>query len=297
MTKTLMIELGGGGLTLDGDAQPYEEVPPQLDTNAIARIYPPSGVSETPAGLLGHSGASIEILGDRVVKSGSDPRIYEQARFCSQHQGVCPTVYKIITGYRRYAYEMERLDELPNLTNPDLTGHIIDIAYREFWRHKAGTTNRVWRSVLSAWAVDKGFRWLVLPLNTLYTDDCAFMQVDIHGDLTLANTMIRPATREHVLIDPLPPTEKIPPLIEVDFGKLMQSALGWESLLLTGKAVYQEALVDLIYRQTRKFKIPPKLVDFWTMVHLARIIPYAKNPDVIFWAESNSARIADALSL
>src|SRR5258706_9112554 len=134
--KPLMIKFGGGGLTLDGDAHPYEEVPPQLDTNAIARIYPPSGVSETPAGLLGHSGASIEILGDRVVKSGSDPRIYEQARFCSQHQGVCPTVYKIITGYRRYAYEMERLDELPNLTNPDLTGHIIDIAYREFWRHK-----------------------------------------------------------------------------------------------------------------------------------------------------------------
>src|SRR5215471_10806275 len=298
MTKLLPIDLDG---TLTGsDMNTYDDVAPQHNGRAVASM--PCALlvntpSETTAGLLGHSGAMIEIFPDRVIKTGFDPRIHDQARFCSEHEGICPTVYKLTSGRDHYAYEMERLDEVPDLTDPEVMSGVIELAHARFWRHKAEIANRNWRERLGAWASSKGYFWILPPLNDLYSDDCSSAQVKIHGDLTLANTMIRPGTRELVLIDPLPPTEKIPPLMEVDFGKLMQSALGWESLLLTGAPILQQALIDHIYRQIFRFNISPKLVEFWTMVHLARIIPYAKRPDVALWAESNSVRIADALGV
>jgi hypothetical protein len=113
--------------------------------------------------------------------------------------------------------------------------------------------------------------------------------------MTIANIMRR--GQRVVFIDPRPACGKVPPLREVDYGKLMQSALGWELLLLGSEPERDERLIDLVYKEAYRDKISPKQVELWTAINLARVIPYATEQRVRDWAEIHSRRIANALSI
>jgi hypothetical protein len=51
-----------------------------------------------------------------------------------------------------------------------------------------------------------------------------------HGDLTLANLMVRPG-EVSVVVDPVPPGRRIPSLRSVDHAGILQSLCGWEVML------------------------------------------------------------------
>ncbi len=99
----------------------------------------------------------------------------------------------------------------------------------------------------------------------------------IHGDTTLANVMLR--GKQILLIDPVAPRGKIPPLREVDYGKMLQSALGWEAI--QQRLPYKEnQLIESVLSPIENRRI----VFFWAMIHIIRILPRAqKRSDVARW--------------
>lgn len=84
----------------------------------------------------------------------------------------------------------------------------------------------------------------------------------IHGDPTVANLMRRGS--KPVLIDPIRPVGKIPSIKAVDQGKMLQSVLGWEELVLGLEIDTPKKLPELV----------PADVAFWCGVHHLRILPY-----------------------
>lgn len=113
-----------------------------------------------------------------------------------------------------------------------------------------------------------------------------FEECTIHGDPTLDNLLLRPnpqkvGIRDFVIADPIPPDRRIPNDRAVDLGKLLQSALGWESVKAGGdwrddpldciKAVLKDEDYDMCCRAW-----------FWCCVHMIRILPYARGKDDIY---------------
>jgi hypothetical protein len=97
-----------------------------------------------------------------------------------------------------------------------------------------------------------------------------------HGDCTAENTLARGYARSDVFIDwqwqrrPFIPAHRA-----VDYGKLMQSLLGWETL---GTANHQE-IKELLRRCPDAW--------FWCGVHLERILKRSTNAAVTQWCETN----------
>lgn len=249
--------------------------------------------------MLGHSGATIEIHEDHVLKTGHN--LAAQAKYCSDHPDALVHVDAFWpTSPERY--RMERLQ--PCHGRPvDVAAKAIALVRAHLWKpvpdreNYRGGFNLEWHLDLHHWAEENKFDWITRDLIHGVNADApveeALRAEFIHGDFTLANMMCRGA--QLVLIDPIPATGKVPPLREVDYGKLMQSALGWEYLLTGAPPVRNESLIDLVYRESYKDGLPKQRVEFWTMVHLARTIPYARNGMIRDWAEAHSKRIAHAL--
>lgn len=104
----------------------------------------------------------------------------------------------------------------------------------------------------------------------------------IHGDPTLSNLMKRPSG-QLVLIDPIRPVGKIPSYAEVDYGKVLQSLIGWEHVSY-GWPLCREALPIA-------GAIVSKKAMFWLSVHLHRIRPYTCDPRIHGWIDACTIRI------
>lgn len=86
-----------------------------------------------------------------------------------------------------------------------------------------------------------------------------------HGDPTYENLLMR--GEAVVLADPIPATPAVPDLVEVDMGKLLQSALGWESIVRgVPRAPWRPDEVLALGNRS--------VIIGWCLVHLLRTLPY-----------------------
>lgn len=166
----------------------------------------------------------------------------------------------------------------------------LEVLKMDFWGSRTGyEPEEDWRAQLDYWAQEHGFVWLQGLVEKLYPISEYERPCMIHGDPTLANCMSK--NNELALIDPLPAIGKIPSYWEVDMGKLLQSALGWEHLLVSGIPLPWRGMASelLLYCSTQPS--PRRAFNrcwFWCAVHCARIIPYAKEEKVLEWSRVNS---------
>lgn len=238
---------------------------------------------------LGFSGATVTITGSTAIKRGKND-LEKQADYCRQF----PTVFPKIYGSGADWYSMEKLYEVTDFRQifPRAMANVMG----GLWSHER-TQSPEWRFELEVWATD--YPWISDPLIFQFCYGTKIQScVHIHGDLTLANLMER-AHGGPVWIDPLVTGngDKIPSFIEVDLAKLWQSALGWEGLLAAGAALPLPWLERQVSRIAEARGVSMEHVMFWSMVHLARILPYAKDQKVLDWAEQHSRRLSSEFSV
>lgn len=174
------------------------------------------------------------------------------------------------------SYCMEVLQPLPKIVKNQFLylKHLTEILQKYFWRNgHPGSSN--WKHEFHKWLTDY-VCYDVLGILT-WADEVIARQYPsryIHGDPTFSNVMLRDSKRtwkEWVLIDPIPAGGKIPPHIYVDIGKILQSCLGWEDKIDIGwDKAFKHLTKDMSLCET-------DTTLFWTVIHLYRILPYARS--------------------
>ncbi len=249
----------------------------------------------------GNSGATITMYGDcHVIKSGFKG-ILEQADLCEALWPVTPRVFKKIkSSGNGEAYSMEVLAELP-MTATDGTVIAIDTLRRTramLWSmvwskpYRPVPTTDDWINKLREFIMifghpnyQKDYRAL---LNELFVERPLVSYSMIHGDPTLANTMIRTGPLGTlamlVICDPIAPKGKIPPHFTVDLGKLLQSALGWETQQFGWRYSIHRCIKTVLegYDNLERAR-----AWFWCSIHCLRILPYAKG-EAHAWAKDRA---------
>lgn len=219
----------------------------------------------TPSSVLGRSGARVDVHEDYVVKVMPDAA--EQAALLERlGADVGPVVFAKGEGL----YVMERLDPLPADVSTAALLREARAVLERVWAQGAPERPFVfttWSQRFKTWAEDAGEPRLWTWAKRLYAPYGAVAALT-HGDPTLANAMHREG--EMVFIDPLPARGKIPPLREVDVGKLLQSALGWEHIL--DPEGWSRGTVDDV-NAVLEPEAPEmhERIWFWCAVHLTRI--------------------------
>lgn len=202
---------------------------------------------------------------------------------------VCPAVMDISSN----EYAMIRCEPfMPGTAEDSLfaLGQMYSLLEREVWRFGA-VARSCWKTSLKDFCAKHGFE-VQNMLEDVYGETPVYWQ-RIHGDPTLANVMFTqymagvsgPSLR---ISDPIAPRDKVPSLIEVDMAKMMQSAIGWEALILDWPHLSSSHVMALWSR------IPEKYWDrvrFWLMVHLIRILPYTFNTSVNLWCTRKARSI------
>lgn len=236
----------------------------------------------------GQSGASFQPGIGVMIKHGN-ARVVEQGLWLRRHQEVrsLPQVHSVGSA----GYEMELLE--PYTWTDDLPLGARYAAYwwalREIWsrpqechlnlnelstkitflvnKHYGGqSATRLQRELL--WRA-KRLRWGKLLIGLT------------HGDPTRENVMLRPETGELVLIDPVPATPAVPSVLAVDFGKMLQSIVGWEAIRYENADRHRHRWYSSYLRETLIATLPDVHVEaewdatiFWCAVHLLRALPY-----------------------
>lgn len=100
-------------------------------------------------------------------------------------------------------------------------------------------------------------------------------QVNIHGDPTIDNTMMRP-DGSLVITDPIPASPRMPALLAADLGKMLQSAYGYEDIKAGREPDFS---YDACYRAVIHQHDPSDVqaAKYFLAVHLLRLIPYQKH--------------------
>jgi hypothetical protein len=259
--------------------------------------------------MRGSSGARIVVHDGVVVKTMKDVylpyeepvrRLVHQGRWIRDHQDIpaLPRIHQVLAD----GYTMERLVE-PQGATSEILPIIIDVLQEEFWsRREEGAC----RGLCIPEHVKKTERlFIALSLgarrklrNVRDTMDWAALRRCLtHGDPTLDNMMWRDfgerfEEEQVVLIDPIPPTVEVPQLMAVDYGKVLQSALGYERIRYNDNAWpgadldHAESLLDgLSFDEQRA-------AWYWCAVHFLRAVPYSPNirGELIYRAEMASSR-------
>lgn len=228
--------------------------------------------------MLGHSRDKV-VVGEWFAWKWGD-NMHWQGMYC-QLLGphVCPQVLDLQTN----GYIMERLDERVPAAD-ELVGWLLQ-AHRLLevmvWPRLAH--RRDWQPALRTWA--RGCPWLELDALLPQLYPTLPDEVLCHGDPTLANVLWRDGAM--VLCDPIPPRPYIPSLRAVDVGKLLQSAIGWETHLEPDRwPAPPMTAVDTVLQ----WESPEEgtRAAFWAAVHCARILPYAKTERTTAWARAAS---------
>lgn len=178
----------------------------------------------------------IECSGDRILKLGDGhvgQRINDQRRWLEEHQsnGVIP-----VERVTQNAYIMPRGSEWSDpVVGRQVFDGIVELLSAYVWvkppfvftesptpfRHKQSALSRatsVAGDVLNA----------LTELCTL-VDWTAVPKVLTHGDPTFCNSLW--LNDKLVLCDPIPASHHVPDIRAVDLGKLMQSCMGFESIM------------------------------------------------------------------
>jgi hypothetical protein len=184
-----------------------------------------------------------------------------------------PKVYRS----RQTSYDMEALDPLSPWTNDSLVfGQMILKLTIWFWGQPPVVTafapkhlDMIVNDILGRYGQGTTAPLGSLAHNISWDD---LPRVLTHGNCTFDNVMVRPSTREMVLISPQPATFAVPDMRAVDFGRILQSIMGFEAMRYSD--------------ETRQFNLPVERLRavvnddnewratvFWCVVHLLRCLP------------------------
>jgi hypothetical protein len=236
-----------------------------------------------------------------VTKSGGSTDLVQQAEI--MHRGG-PEVFAAIYGRRADCYTMEQL--LPQPAPLDYIAtwlRLLRIRHQFLPRLWAKAPIPFPREVPWQVETDRWTQlhapWLQLPFRALY-NNARPAECLVHGDPTLSNTMLNGAL-ELRLIDPAPPRYGVPQLPEVDLGKLLQSAMGWEHLFCDDWPQAADNIDGLLHDLTTNADLPERLhLDkralWWGAFHCARVmVRYPDDSRLANWGLAASTRLAGML--
>lgn len=216
--------------------------------------------------MLGFSDAKLS-----VVKRGPEEVIAQGLLADYIGPKVCPHVTRFLAD----GYEMEVLQP-PVFRDFTALTKVYDLLKREVWprrpwtRFYAANLQGGWREALLLWSLNSG--WITQAIHEVYPTEPADGYCLIHGDPALSNLMRRQDGWSIVLTDPmprLPYRNEIPARREVDLGKLVQSAMGWERILGEPLEITMWQEVDTLLRFLPAQDAKPALL--WGAIHLARV--------------------------
>lgn len=248
--------------------------------------------------MLGHSGARITIHDGVVHKTGGSMPLGEQARLMAyMGESVCPKIVRRATN----EYWMERLTCCPPpLTQEGVLARlwaVYGILRDDVWSREAlynsGGQRLFWGQDLKIWMEKNSVTWI--PPEVLN----GWMQKGgewclTHGDPTLANVMLNDAL-ELRLIDAAPPRPGIPCLREVDLGKLLQSAAGYEAVVSSGEWLQPSPEMPLLFLSEISEELRAPAL-FWGAIHCSRLMVRATRPDIRQWGEEKSRFFTEELA-
>lgn len=249
---------------------------------------PPSGTVLTLTGAFVEPGPAPGL----VTKRGGSADLLLQSEIMAR-AGV--SVFPEVSHRYRDSYAMEAL--LPQPTPLNYAEHLARLEgirqemLPSIWRHPPVAFPRApggWKQETHEW-LRAHAPHMIEAFDDLYAnydpDECL-----IHGDPTLSNLMVTQRRRVK-MIDPAPPRAGLPQLKEVDLGKLLQSAMGWEHLTMLDwpEPIDEEALDYVASFGLR--------VAFWGAFHCLRVVVrYPDRQDFVVWGRAASAQLLEALS-
>lgn len=238
----------------------------------------------------GYSGARVTVLGDSVLKSG--PGTHTQAVLCSMLWPVTPKLLSVDAN----GYLMEKLSEPTKID----TESVLDMLR---------TANRLLRNFVWCQSMAASSEWqasLTRMLASFFRSDSLEIKrmikylyhsgepyEAIHGDPTLSNMLYRD-DGQLVITDPIW-SNKTAADQAVDIGKMLQSAIGWESVTLGWEYDRLQAIKTVLFDETELARMR---AWFWCMVHCVRLTPYAaerKDPEAHAWGRKQAEVIFNAL--
>lgn len=204
---------------------------------------------------------------------------------------ICPRIVRTLPD----GYVMERLVDNSVAVLHNVDHHLMRVrrllAGVIWHRRPFSEQHRLWYDKIVSYCIDvleehgfpeEGIKDFlrIWNLQTYHTEECA-----IHGDPTLDNVLVRPVSAPArdplVLTDPLPPDDRIPNDRAVDLGKLLQSALGWESVR-RGKGWPTDTRHRVkVVLDGEDYKTACRSW-FWCLIHFIRILPYARGDEMTY---------------
>lgn len=236
--------------------------------------------------MNGRSGAKIEIIDEHTFKKTGPGEMVRG--IYAQMLGIGPEIFDFDLENDGY-YMRRAAKSLLDFEAVGPAGYLAIVASvlsarvwsRDCYLHEWERPFKTWMLVDAPW------------LNGIFTDRTMYPPCLIHGDPTWENCLLN-EKGGLLLTDPLPPGGKIPPFREVDIGKMLQSALGWEHFL--GKTKHPPLEISLaldVVQENSRTNFSPKGAVFWTAVHFARIIPYTKSAIERQFVTAKSKEIAE----
>lgn len=224
---------------------------------------------------IAHSKATFEVL-----KRGGTTDIQQQANLCKLlGRDVCPEIYSIGEDY----YTMEMLSEYPiEGSTSHLFEKIISLLDDKVWHQPLPKTviySNEWREILAEWAYKTFDSAFPCELIKEVYPESEYESCLIHGDPTFANCMLR--GEQLILIDPVPARVMLPSTKYLDYGKLLQSAAGWEHLL-DSRYSKDMSRIDFVLSYLNPANHRKAL--FWAMINCARVYPRAIKENVREWS-------------
>lgn len=223
--------------------------------------------------MMGNSGALIT-----VNKTGGGQDLTAEADLLIElGNQVCP---KFIAFYKE-GYTMEYCTSLsPPVASQYIFQCIHNLLKAYVWDRDSIYPPTNWAEANYNWRLEHA-PW-ILDCNATKEITCL-----THGDPTLANVVFRKETGQLLLCDPLPPRPEFPSTRSVDYGKMLQSAAGWEHQL------------DYVWPDSTPFWLLENLIPkeyhqnslFWAAFHCARIA--VRNPKHKDWAISTSKKFVE----
>ena len=225
----------------------------------------------------GHSGAHFVDLGDGWLRKIGDEGVGDQGAYMHRLAtlGIGPEVRSL--GVRSYVIQRMQPLQVDNIIAAfDIA---VDLLVK-VWRNGSVVHNTSWEVQLNAWMQEQ-MPEITVPsqlLAELYETPGRITL--IHGDPTLCNIMQNEVGKPF-LIDARVPEGKIPSFAEVDVGKLLQSAWGWERVMNPAFPHFDTAeAIEHVLAETCCRSIPhTRRALFWAAVHLSRI-RYREQKDV-----------------
>lgn len=242
---------------------------------------------------MSNSGATVEPRNNLVYKSGGFQNLLQEARLL-RHLGahVCPR----FRGYYKEGYAMERCTPIEPVTSVNSVCYLLKRVHtllsEKVWsRPTLYVIQKNWTNLHYEVLVNEA-PWIPTEYATWAYENPGKACLT-HGDPTLANVVLR--GDELLLCDPLPPRTHWPSLRVVDYGKMLQSAAGWEHQLNDKWCAPSPEPIGVVMSLIPQEELMTSL--FWAAFHYARISVADRNKGTPRgeWAHEQSLTFVDLL--